>query len=156
MPTAGTITKTFIRVGLEDTFACISDLTRHSEWASDKLEVKSNSSGDIAVGHQYQSVAKIQNKDILANIRVTKFSPHTLFGFVVEDETGRHSHEFNLSPERAGSLLEQKVLSELSVWNYIKFKLVGWPRREKSARENAYKKLRSILEPETISYIKRP
>ncbi len=154
MPTAGTVTSTFIKAAPEDIFPLISDLTRHSEWAADDLKIQAVSSGDVAVGHEYKSVVSSGGKELHGNIEVTQHDPPFRFGFVVTDETGRHTHEYAVSGERSGAQLEHRVISEFSILAYVKFKFVDWPRKEKQAAETAYKKLRSKVEPGVPDYLR--
>jgi len=154
MPTAGTVTSTFVKASPEDIFAYISDLSRHGEWAAADLKVEAISGGAVAVGSEYRSVASSGGKEFHGDIRVTEYSPPSRFSFVVNDETGRHTHEYSTNGERAGALLEHRVISELSPIGYIKFKLFDWPRRDKQAMETAYKNLRSKLEPEVPGYLR--
>ena len=117
----------------EVVFAYIADLTRHSEW-NDHLHVTVKTPGEIQVGSEYHSVGKTLYEDRHNDLWVTAYQPPTIFSFVARDPDFKDiAHEFRISPENDGSLVERTVTAQMSalmelLWRLLLFPLIN--RRE--------------------------
>jgi len=114
----------------EAAFAYISDLTRHPEW-NDHLHVTALTTGEIQVGSKYHSVGKTLNEDRHNDIHVTACQPPTTFSFVATDPDFKDiTHEFKISPQGEGSLVERTITVYMSpmmtiLWNLFLFPLIN-------------------------------
>lgn len=114
----------------EVAFAYIADLTRHPEW-NDHLHVQALSSEEIQVGSKYHSVGKTLNEDRHNDIAVTAYQPLTLFSFVAIDPDFKDiTHEFRLTPQNGGTLVERTITVHMSpimaiLWNLLLFPLIN-------------------------------
>jgi len=114
-------------------FAYIADLTRHSEW-NDHLQVTAKSPGEIKVGSEYHSVGKTLYEDRHNDLWITAYQSPTVFSFVARDPDFKDiAHEFRISPQNDGSLIERTVTAQMSafmelLWRWILFPLIN--RRE--------------------------
>jgi len=126
----------------EVTFTYISDLTRHPEW-NDHLHVTASTPGEIKVGSEYHSVGKTLYEDRHNNIRITAFQPPTIFSFVAHDPDFKDiTHEFRLTPQDGGSLVERTITVHMSpmmafLWNLVLFPLIN--KRENNRSMGALK-----------------
>lgn len=124
------------------TFTYISDLTRHPEW-NDHLHVTALTPGEIQVGSQYHSVGKTLNEDRHNDIHVTAYQPSTIFSFVARDPDFKDiTHEFKVSPQAGGSLVERTITVYMSpmltiLWNLFLFPLIN--KRENNRSMGALK-----------------
>jgi hypothetical protein len=126
----------------EVTFAYISDLTRHPEW-NDHLHVTALTPGEIKVGSEYHSVGKTLYEDRHNDILLTAYQPPTTFTFVAHDPDFKDiTHEFNISPQNGGSLIERTITVHMSpmmafLWNLVLFPLIN--KRENNRSMEALK-----------------
>ena len=127
---------------LEAAFAYISDITRHPEW-NDHLHVMALTQGDIKVGSEYHSVGRTLYEDRHNDIRITAYQPPTLFSFVARDPDFKDiTHEFKISPQNGGSLVERTITVHISpmmafLWNLVLFPLIN--KRENNRSMGALK-----------------
>ncbi len=105
----------------ETVFAAIADLTRHSDWAADPLEIRALSDGPVAVGSQYRSTAQAQGRTIMADLQVTELQPPQRFAFSVRDLTGAYRHQFSVQPTASGSHVERVISASLSLPQAVLF-----------------------------------
>lgn len=126
----------------EAVFAYISDLTRHPDW-NDHLHITALTPGEIRVGSEYHSVGKTLYEDRHNDIRVTVYQPSTAFSFVAHDPDFKDiTHEFKVSPQNGGSLVERTITVHMSplmefLWNLVLFPLIN--RRENNRSMAALK-----------------
>src|SRR5579871_833197 len=85
-----------IQAPIETVFDYVADLTKHSEWSADPLQVEVLFSGSATVGSQFRSIAKAQGKTIQATLTITEFQRPSRFSFTVSDLTGQYTHRFLL------------------------------------------------------------
>lgn len=127
---------------LDIAFAYISDLTRHPEW-NDHLHVQALTPGEIQVGSKYHSVGKTLNEDRHNDITVTAYQPPSLFSFVAIDPDFKDiTHEFRLTPQTGGTLVERTITVHMSpmmaiLWNLLLFPLIN--KRENNRSMGALK-----------------
>ena len=111
-------------------FAYISDLTHHPEW-NDHLHVTALTPSEIQVGSKYKSVGKTLNEDRHNDITVTAYQPSTIFSFVAIDPDFKEiTHEFKLTPQNDGTLVERTITVHMSpmmaiLWNLLLFPLIN-------------------------------
>lgn len=123
-------------------FAYISDLTRHPEW-NDHLHVTALTPGEIKVGSEYHSVGKTLYEDRHNDIHVMAYQPSTIFSFVARDPDFKDiTHEFKISPQNSGSLVERTITVHMSpmmafLWNLVLFPLIN--KRENNRSMGALK-----------------
>jgi len=123
-------------------FAYISDLTRHPEW-NDHLRVTALTPDEIQVGSTYHSVGKTLYEDRHNDIRITAYQPSIVFAFVAHDPDFKDiTHEFRISPQNDGSLIERTITVHMSpmmafLWNLILFPLIN--KRENNRSMGALK-----------------
>ena len=123
-------------------FAYISDLTRHPEW-NDHLHVQALTPGEIQVGSKYHSIGKTLNENRHNDITVTAYQPSTLFSFVAIDPDFKDiTHDFKISPQDGGSLVERTITVHMSplmaiLWNLLLFPLIN--KRENNRSMGALK-----------------
>ena len=124
-------------------FEYISDLTRHPQW-NDHLHVEALAVGGIQVGSKYHSVGKTLNEDRHNDITVTAYQPLTLFSFVAIDPDFKDiTHEFRLTPQNYGTLVERTITVHMSpmmaiLWNLLLFPLIN--KRENNRSMAALKR----------------
>lgn len=127
----------------EVVFAYVSDLTRHVEW-NDHLQVTALTSGEIGVGGKYHSVGKTLNENRHNDIHITAYHPPTTFAFVATDPDFKDiTHEFKITPQDSGSLVERTITVQMSpmmaiLWNLLLFPLIN--KRENTRSMAALKR----------------
>src|SRR2546425_8598701 len=87
----------------ERVFAAVSDLTLHSKWSADPLEIEPIDATPIGPGKAYRSRAISKGKRIAAEITVTQCTRPTLFEFTASDLTGIYVHQFQLGESGSGT-----------------------------------------------------
>ena len=126
----------------EAAFAYISDLTRHPEW-TDHLRVDAKTPGVVSVGSEYHSVGKTLYEDRHNDIWVTAYQAPRTFSFVARDPDFKDiTHEFKISPQADGSLVERTITVTMSpmmafLWNLVLFPLIN--KRENNRSMGALK-----------------
>ncbi len=85
--------ETRIGAPAEKVFEYVSDISRHGEWAGDRLEVEKTSEGPLGVGSTFSCVGH-QMGTHKGQIRVTQYEPGSRVVFETEDDTGRWRHTF--------------------------------------------------------------
>lgn len=111
-------------------FAYISGLTHHPEW-NDHLHVTALTPSEIQVGSKYKLMGKTLNEDRHNDITVTAYQPLTLFSFVATDPDFKDiTHEFKITPQDGGSLVERTITVHMSpimaiLWNLLLFPLIN-------------------------------
>ena len=114
----------------EAVFAYIADLTLHPEW-NGHLHVTALTPGEIQVGSKYHSVGKTLNEDRHNEISVTAYQPPSIFSFIAIDPDFKDiTHEFKLTPQNGGTLVERTITVHMSpmmaiLWNLLLFPLIN-------------------------------
>jgi hypothetical protein len=102
----------FIEAPPEQVFPLVGDLLRHPDWATDKMKMETLSSGPISVGNQYRSSTNFKGMVVVAELQVAEYQPASRFAFMVNDRTGRYTHEFLLHSQQGGTLVERSISNE--------------------------------------------
>jgi len=127
-------------------FAYISDLTRHPEWNAHLL-VQALTDGEIQFGSTYHSVGKTLNEDRHNDIRVTAHQPPSIFSFVATDpDFNDITHEFRLTPQEPGTLVERTITVHMSPMMAILWKLLLFPLINKRENNRSMAALKTQLE----------
>ncbi|MBA3533268.1 MAG: SRPBCC family protein [Ardenticatenales bacterium] len=129
----------------EETFAYVSDLTRHGEWSADPLEIEPLSPDPIAAGKEYRSAAQVRGQTIQATLRVTEVSSPSRFAFAVEDVTGKYDHLFTFHPEQGGTRVKRSITAQLSLGQRLFFYFV-YPFVKRPNAQEALRRLKNKLE----------
>ena len=104
----------------------VTDLTRHPEWADQKMEITVDSQ-PVAVGTTFTSTVRFV-KAIPARGRVLEMQRPQTFVYECTDSSGTHRWTMRIQPDGTGSLLEQTI-ERIWVPFYIKVVQAGvmWP-----------------------------
>lgn len=103
---------TWVQVPPETAFAYVADITRHNEWALDKINVTLPTPGPVQLGSQYIAVGRQGGKDWPSQVVVTGYEPSQRFEFTATGgpigtpEGDPHRHEFLFTPRNSGTQLE--------------------------------------------------
>ena len=84
----------------------IGDLTRHSEWSADQIEITPVGEG------RYASRASSRGKTFAAQIELLTSRSEELLEFRVRDATGSYSHRIGLAELENGTLVTRQVTPE--------------------------------------------
>jgi len=130
----------------EVTFAYIPDLTHHPEW-NDHLHIEAMTPGEIKMGSKYHSVGKTLNEDRHNDIWITAYQPSTVFAFTAHDPDFKEvTHEFQISPQNGGSLVERTVTVHMSPMMEFLWSLVLFPLINKRENNRSMAALKTQLE----------
>jgi len=144
-----TVTATYrvsIRVKPEAAFAYISDLTRHGEW-NDHLSVEAQSPGAVQVGKEYISWGKTLYEKRRNELKVTAYQSPTYFAFMAQDPDFKDIvHEFKISPQDGGSLVERSVTVPMMPFMEILWHWVIWPLINRPEHNRSMAALKAQLE----------
>jgi uncharacterized protein YndB with AHSA1/START domain len=116
-----------IAAPVEKVFGAVSDLTRHSTWSADPLEITPDQEGPVALGKSYHSSAQSKGKTITAELAVTQLVPPNRFAFSVKDLTGDYVHEFRLAQNGATTHVDRNVTATLGLKERVLFMIVFRP-----------------------------
>jgi uncharacterized protein YndB with AHSA1/START domain len=94
--------ETTIQKSPDEVFAYVSDMARHGEWGGHDLAVQKVSSGPVAAGSTFSSVAK-QFGTQKETQTVTEFVPGKRFAFEATGALGVARHVFDLSAAGNGT-----------------------------------------------------
>ena len=90
----------------EQAFAIVSDVARHPEWATTKLEVEKTSEGEIAVGTTFRTTGYQFGKHE-GEVRIVELIPNEKVVYESNDDVVRHS--FLLAPTDGGTLVTKSL-----------------------------------------------
>jgi uncharacterized protein YndB with AHSA1/START domain len=133
MPTASFSVEIWIKASVEEVFAYVSDLTRHTEWADNPLEITPVTGGAPGLGSRYRSAAQSHGVNFYTELVVTVFEPPRLFGFGGADSTGEFSHEFSFSASKDGTLVKRRITFQTTFSQWLMYLVVLYPVRRPSA-----------------------
>lgn len=144
-----TVTATYhvtINVKPEVAFAYISDLTKHGEW-NDHLTVEALTPGPAQVGSEYISVGRTLYEKRRNELKVTGYQPPTYFAFMAQDPDFKDVlHEFKISPQGDGSLVERTVTVQMTAWMEFLWNWILWPLINRRENNRSMASLKTQLE----------
>ena len=103
---------TLIHVPPQSVFEYVSDVTKHPEWAANRMTVTPLSPGGPGVGSRYRTVASQGGKEWESIVEITRYEAPRLFEFIAiggatqEPDDNPHRHTFTISPMPEGTRLE--------------------------------------------------
>ncbi len=92
----------------EQAFAIVSDVARHPEWATTKLEVEKTSEGEIAVGSTFRTTGYQFGKHE-GEVRIVELIPNEKVVYEPNDDVVRNRHSFLLAPTDGGTLVTKSL-----------------------------------------------
>ncbi len=92
----------------EQAFAIVSDVARHPEWATTKLEVEKTSEGEIAVGSTFRTTGYQFGKHE-GEVRIVELIPNEKVVYESNDDVVRNRHSFLLAPTDGGTLVTKSL-----------------------------------------------
>ena len=130
----------FINAGPEEVFTYIADLPRHKEWAADTVNPVPLSGGPVVVGKRYRSQNHFALGDTTDDIEITLYDPPRRFGFSAHSAEADVEHEFILSPQDGGTLMERVITMKRTTLPFkiifpLAYLLVGRPSDIKSMNQ---------------------
>ncbi len=130
-----------VNAPLEAAFDYVSDLTRHPEWSSGRLEIKAVTQGPVEIGKEYISHGEFAiQKDRQNTVRITQYEPPHRFGFVARDPAvGEVSHVFTLDQNEDGVLVTRTMTLSLNpivafLFRFFTYPFLGAPSMDRSLR----------------------
>jgi uncharacterized protein YndB with AHSA1/START domain len=147
---------TWVKVPPETAFAYVADITRHSEWALDEIDVTSLTPGLIQLGSKYAVVGRQGGKDWPSQVEVTGYEPSHRFAFTATGgpigtpEGDPHRHEFLFTPKNGGTQLEVRRTDPAPpnwpAWFFTLFAALAMPVLIRGRRIGTIEKLRKRLD----------
>ena len=129
----------FVRAPLGQAFEYVSDLTRHPEWSAGELKIEEVTPGPIGVGKEYRSRGEVAvQKNRPNTVQITEFEPPHTFAFVAFDpDFGKVIHEFTLTQQTGGVLIQRNMTVNLNplvavAFRFFVYPLIGSPSMDKS------------------------
>ncbi len=92
----------------EQAFAIVSDVARHPEWATTKLEVEKTSEGEIAVGTTFRTIGYQFGKHE-GEVRIVELVPNEKVVYESNDDSAHNRHSFLLAPTDGGTMLTKSL-----------------------------------------------
>ena len=92
----------------QQAFAIVSDVARHPEWATTKLEVEKTSEGEIAVGTTFRTTGYQFGKHE-GEVRIVELIPNEKVVYESNDDVVRNRHSFLLAPTDGGTLVTKSL-----------------------------------------------
>src|SRR3989304_6153265 len=111
-----------INASPEQVFGYLSDITRHPEWAAQKLEVKRASGGSVEAGSSFETVGHQFGAQPGA-VTVTELVPNQKIVYESDGPVGHFRHQFLMQGEGNGVRLT-KSMEPLKV-SSLPLKLLG-------------------------------
>jgi len=110
----------------EEAFAIVSDVARHPEWATTKLEVEKTSEGDIAVGTTFRTTGYQFGKHE-GEVRIVELILNEKVVYESNDDVAHNRHSFLLAPTDSGTLVTKsmQVLKAKSLFFKILTPMLG-------------------------------
>jgi uncharacterized protein YndB with AHSA1/START domain len=137
-----------VRAPLQVVFDYVSDLTRHPEWSSGRLEIEAVTPGSIAVGREYTSRGEVAwQKDRPNRVRITEYEPPHKFGFVADDPAIENiSHLFTFAEQASSVLITRTMRLSLHPILAFFFHFVTYPLVGSRAMDRSLALLKAKLE----------
>jgi uncharacterized protein YndB with AHSA1/START domain len=92
----------------EKAFAIVSDVTRHPEWATTKLEVQKTSEGEIAVGSTFHTTGYQFGKHE-GEVRIVELVPNEKIVYESNDDAAHNRHSVLLAPAEGGTMITKSM-----------------------------------------------
>ncbi len=110
----------------EQAFAIVSDVARHPEWATTKLEVEKTSEGEIAVGTTFRTTGYQFGKHE-GEVRIVELIPNEKVVYESNDDVAHNRHSFLLAPADGGTMVTKslQVLESKSLFFKILTPMLG-------------------------------
>lgn len=138
-----------INAAPEKVFAHIAEFTNHGSWYEYPWRVEQVSPGAMAVGSQFRSIADDPfGKQNPNDITVTEYQSPTRFCFKCRDPRFPvpTEHEFTLTPQAGGTLLERKFTSQSPFPLSLLIPLVIEPFQGRPAMLRAMNRIKAKVE----------
>ncbi len=126
MPSISNSSEVVINAPPQVVFENLTDLKRHSEWASNEQTIEALSEGPVAQGSKFRSSTKFMGKTIVANLQVVACEPPSHFAFSVSDSTGEYVHDCTLTAEGDMTRVVHRVSGSMPMMMYVTYLLGGW------------------------------
>ena len=142
---AGYSKETIIKTSPEAVFGYVSDMPKHSEWASHDLTVTSTSEGAPGVGSTFASVGHqfgVQRE----TQSVTEYEPGRRFAFESRGKLGLARHSFDLEAGPDGSTRLTKSMSLVKPSLMARFTLPMIGRQTSAGLEEDLRRIKAKLE----------
>ena len=92
----------------EAAFQYLSDLTRHPEWAANKLDIQKTSDGPTVEGTTFHSAGHLMGKHE-GEVRIIELVPNEKIVYEADDDTGRFRHSILLAPADGGTMITKSA-----------------------------------------------
>ncbi len=147
---------TWVRVPPEIVFAYVAAITRHNEWASDKINITPITPGPVQLESKYTVVGRQGGKDWPSQLEVTGYEPPHRFAFTATGgpigtlEGDTHRHEFLFTLKNGGTELEVRRTDPAAPnwpsWFFHFFAFLVMPMLVRSRRIRTIERLRTRLD----------
>jgi hypothetical protein len=147
---------TWVQVPPETAFVYVADITRHNEWALNKIDVVLPTPGLVHLGSKYTVVGRQGGKDWPSQVEVTGYEPSQRFEFTATGgpigtpEGDPHRHEFLFTPKNCGTQLEVRRIDPAPPnwpsWFFILFASLTMPVLIRGRRIRTIEMLRTRLD----------
>jgi hypothetical protein len=147
---------TWVQVPPEIAFDYVADITRHHEWALDKIIITPRTPGPVQLGSKYTVVGRQGGKDWPSEVEVTGYEPSQRFEFTATGgpigapEGDPHRHEFLFTPKNRGTHLEVRRTDPAAPnwpsWLFHLFAFLSAPIVIRGHRLRTIEKLRTRLD----------
>ncbi|HET6594339.1 MAG TPA: SRPBCC family protein [Anaerolineales bacterium] len=137
-----------VNAPLQSVFDYVSDLTRHPDWSGGELKIEAITPGPVTVGKEYRSRGEVATqKDRPNTVRISKYEPPYVFGFVANDpDAGDVSHVFTFKEQDGGVFVERTMTLSLNPIVAVPFVLFVYPLIGRPSMNKALAKLKERLE----------
>jgi uncharacterized protein YndB with AHSA1/START domain len=96
-----------IQASPEVVFAYISDLTRHPEWGSFKMEVEKASEGPVGLGTTFKHVGRQMGMTSHDEVAITEYDPPRRLVYESDSKLGHFRHTLDVAPADGGTRLSK-------------------------------------------------
>lgn len=96
---------------LEEVFAALTDVARHTEWARGPAEINDVSDNPVRLGTTWEQVTKLLGKKFATKMRVNVYEEHGKFGFET-DKPFNSQFLFTAVPVSGGTKVQMAVGGE--------------------------------------------
>jgi uncharacterized protein YndB with AHSA1/START domain len=135
---------TTVNVPAEKAFGYLSDIARHTEWASHLSSADKATEGAVAVGSTFTTVGKLFGTH-QAEVKVTELVPNQRIVYEAQDDSGHFRHEFALSAANGGTEITKSV-EPLEITGPLKLFSPILPLLSRRALSTDLKKIKERLE----------
>ncbi len=114
---------TQVTASADQAFAYLSDISNHSEWAEQKLEVTRVDSGPVTVGSKWETVGHLFGKQP-ATVTIKELVPNQEITYESDGPVGFFRHSFHMEPSQGESMMLTKTVDFVDVRS-LPLKLLG-------------------------------